>query len=228
MGIFSRFRDIVSSNINSILDSAEDPEKMVRLIIQEMEDTLIEVKSSCAGFMAEQKRGERSLRETEAEAEVWQTRARMAVEKQREDLARAALAEKQQFALKAERLRSQLDQTRDLVANTQSDISQLEAKLNDAREKQRLIVQRRSAAVNRISAQRKIRRADTSDAFVKFESYENSIDRMEAEAQLTDSLRPKTTGLSDQFAQLEHSEKIEQELAELKGSMGKASGASNA
>lgn len=219
MGIFSRFRDIVSSNINAILDRAEDPEKMVRLIIQEMEDTLIEVKASCAGFMAEQKRTERALRETEAEVEAWQTRARLAVEKQREALARAALAEKQQFALKAERLREQVEQFRELVANTQNDIAQLEAKLNDAREKQRLIIQRRAAAVNRISAQQKIRRADTTDAFMKFEAFENNIDRLEAEGSLTDSLRPKTAGLREQFVQLEHSDRIEEELQALKRSL---------
>lgn len=219
MGIFSRFRDIVSSNINSILDRAEDPEKMVRLMIQEMEDTLIEVKSSCAGFMAEQKRTERALREALSEAEAWQARARMAVEKQRDELARSALAEKQQYAQRAERLQAQVEQTRELVASTQGDIAQLEVKLADAREKQRLIIQRRAAAVNRLNTQQKIRRADTTDAFVKFEAYENNIERLEAEADLTDSLRPKTTSLREQFSQLEHSEQIEQELEKLKGEL---------
>lgn len=222
MGIFSRFRDIVTSNINAILDCAEDPEKMVRLMIQEMEDTLIEVKSSCAGFMAEQKRLERGLREAESEAETWQARARLAVEKNREDLARAALAEKQQYTQRAASLREQMQHTRELVAGTQSDIGQLEGKLNDAREKQRLIIQRRSAAVNRMSAQQKIRRADTSDAFARFEAYENGIERLEAEAELTNGLRPKS-GLHGQFAELEHSDTIEAELQKLKGEVGSPS-----
>src|SRR4051794_28053875 len=126
MSIFSRFRDIVSANINAILDKAEDPEKMVRLMIQEMEDTLIEVKSSCAGFMAEQKRLERSLKECDTESEAWQGRARLAVEKGREDLARAALAEKQLFTHRAATLKEQAQHTRDLVSNTQADIAQLE------------------------------------------------------------------------------------------------------
>jgi phage shock protein A len=216
MGIFSRFRDIVSSNINAILDCAEDPEKMVRLMIQEMEDTLIEVKSSCAGFMAEQKRLERSLKEADGESESWQARARLAVEKNREDLARAALAEKQVYATRAASLREQVVHTRELVSNTQADIAQLESKLNDAREKQRLIIQRRSAAVNRMSAQQKIRRADTSDAFARFEAYENGMERLEAEADLTNGLRPKPA-LHDQFAELEHSDSIEAELQKLKG-----------
>jgi phage shock protein A len=215
MGIFSRFRDIVSSNINAILDRAEDPEKMVRLMIQEMEDTLIEIKSSCAGFMAEQKRIERQLKQVETEADGWEAKARLAVEKGREDLARAALTEKHAYAARAESLRSQLEESRGLVAATQDDIAQLEAKLNDAREKQRMIIQRRAAAMNRFTAQTRIRKAETSEAFVKFEAYENGIDRLEAQAGLVDSLRPRA-GLNEQFAELEQSDAIEQDLSRLK------------
>ena len=215
MGIFTRFRDIVSSNLNAILDRAEDPEKMVRMMIQEMEDTLIEVKSSCAGFMAEQKKIERALGQAQAEAGQWEAKARLAVSKGRDDLARAALAEKQRHAQHAERLGEQLAQARELVATTQADIAQLETKLADAREKQRLIVQRRAAALNRYTAQSKMRQVDTSEAFAKFEAYENGIDRLEAEAGLVDSLRPKEN-LRAQFAELEHGEAIEQELESLK------------
>lgn len=216
MGIFSRFRDIVSANINAILDHAEDPEKMVRLMIQEMEDTLIEVKSNCAGFMAEQKRLERSLDNVQSEATSWENKARLAVEKSRDDLARAALAEKQRHLRKVESITEQLTQSRDLVGQTQADIAQLETKLSDAREKQRLIIQRRAAAVSRIQAQTKIRQIDTSEAFAKFEAYENGIDRLEAEAGLVDSLRPKDSSLRDKFAELEHEDAVEQELANLK------------
>ena len=227
MGIFSRFRDIVTSNINAILDHAEDPEKMVRLMIQEMEDTLVEVKSTCAGFMAEQKRLERSVKQVETGAANWQSRAKLAVEKGRDDLARAALAEKQHYTGKVERLNEQLEQTRDLVSNTQNDIAQLEAKLNDAREKQRIIIQRRAAAMNRINTHQKIRRAETSEAFAKFEAYENGIGRLEAQAELTDSLRPKPA-LREKFTELEHEDSIEQELQRLKDESGKADAGSNA
>jgi phage shock protein A len=216
MSIFSRFRDIVSANINSILDRAEDPEKMVRLMIQEMEDTLIEVKSNCAGFMAELKRMERTLEQVQVEAASWESKARLAVEKGRDELARAALVEKQHYLQKADRLNDQLSQTRELVANTQADIAQLESKLNDAREKQRLIIQRRAAAVTRFQAQSQIRKIDTAPAFAKFEAYENGIDRLEAEAGLVDSLRPKEN-LRERFAELENEDVIEQELARLKG-----------
>lgn len=217
MGIFTRFRDIVSANLNAMLDRAEDPEKMVRLMIQEMEDTLIEVKSSCAGFMAEQKRIERAIDGVRGEVELWDGRARLAVQKDRDDLARQALAEKQRFVQKMERLSEELRQTREMVAHTQEDIAQLEAKLADAREKQRSIIQRRAAAVNRLQAQTRIRKIDTTEAFAKFEAYESGIDRLEAEAHLTDSLRPKAAAnLGDQFRELEHSDVVERELEELK------------
>lgn len=216
MSIFSRFRDIVSANINAILDKAEDPEKMVRLMIQEMEDTLIEVKSNCAGFMAEQKRMERQLEQVQGEAEAWANKARLAVEKGRDDLARAALAEKQRLTRKAESQSEQVNQSRELVSQTQAEIAQLEAKLSDAREKQRLIIQRRTAAMSRIQTQTKIRQMDTSEAFAKFEAYENGIDRLEAEAGLVDSLRPKDATLREKFADLEHEDAIEQELESLK------------
>jgi phage shock protein A len=207
---------IVSANLNAILDRAEDPEKMVRLMIQEMEDTLIEVKSNCAGFMAEQKRMERSLEQAQADAGAWEAKARLAVEKGRDDLARAALAEKQRYLHKVDTLKEQVDQIRDLVGTTQAEIAQLEGKLNDAREKQRIIIQRRAAAVTRYQTQAKIRQIDTSEAFAKFEAYENGIERMEAEASLVDSLRPKETSLRERFAELEHEDAIEQELENLK------------
>lgn len=221
MGIFTRFRDIVTANLNAILDRAEDPEKMVRLMIQEMEDTLVEVKSGCAGFMAEQKKLERSLDEVQSEIAAWEARARLAIEKNRDDLARAALAEKQTYTRRIEVLNEQVAQYRELVGNTQSEIQQLEAKLNDARDKQRLIIQRRSAAVNRLNSQNKMRQFDTSDAFVKFETYENGIDRLEAQAGLVDSLRPKDGNLRDRFAELEKSDVIEQELENLKKQVSK-------
>jgi phage shock protein A len=215
MGIFSRFRDIVSANINSILDKAEDPEKMVRLMIQEMEDTLIEVKSHCAGLIATQKRVERELTKTKSEAAEWESRATLSVNKGREDLARIALNEKRRFAKRVDSLEKEVVELREMVAVNQSEITQLETKMNDAREKQRMIIKRRTSAVARHRSQTKIRQFDTSEAFAKFEAYENGIERMEAEADLVDSLRPKAT-IHDEFADLEHSDEIEAELEELK------------
>ena len=217
MSIFTRFRDIVSSNLNAILDKAEDPEKLVRLMIQEMEDTLIEVKSNCAGVIAGQKRLEREQAQAALEVADWEAKARLAVEKGRDDLARAALAEKQGHQRKAEALGAELAQTRETVISYQQDIGQLETKLNDAREKQRTIIQRRAAAVTRMETQTRIRTMDTSSAFARFEAFENGIDRLEAEANLVNGLRPKSPPpLRDQFADLAHQDEIERELERLK------------
>ena len=215
MGIFSRFRDIVGSNINAILDRAEDPEKMVRLMIQEMEDTLIEVKSSCAGIIADEKKIKRELAQAKDMVEQWEKKADLAVRKDREDLARAALTEKRRIGARAQFLTEERERTKEMVAHFQSDIAQLEMKLNDAREKQRSIVHRRAAAVARRETQTRIRRIDTSEAFMKFEAYENGIERLEAEADLVDRHRPKES-LHEQFVRLEHEEEIEQELERLR------------
>lgn len=215
MGIFSRFKDIVTSNINAMLDEVEDPEKLVRLMIQEMEDTLIEVKSNCAAVIAGQKKTERQLAQAHDYAREWEAKAKLAVAKGRDDLARAALAEQRRYVQKIEALARELEHSRDHVAQHQSDIAELEAKLNDAREKQRSLVQRRNAAAVRHEAQSRIRKVDTTDAFARFEAYENNIERMEAEADLVNGLRPKDS-LRDAFTNLEHEEEIERALADLK------------
>jgi phage shock protein A len=215
MGIFSRFKDIVTSNINAMLDGVEDPEKMVRLMIQEMEDTLIEVKSSCAAVIADQKKIERQLAQAHDYAQEWDGKAKLAVEKNRDDLARAALAEKRRFVQRIEGLARELEHAKEHVTQFHSDIAELEAKLNDAREKQRSLIQRRNAAAVRYDAQTRIRQAETTDAFAKFEAYENNIERMEAETGLVNGLRPKDT-LREAFSNLEHEDEIEMALAELK------------
>ncbi len=216
MGIFTRFRDIISSNLNCILDRAEDPEKMVRLMILEMEDTLVEIKSACAGVMADQKKTERHLADAKAQETDWEAKAALAVSKSRDDLARAALVEKRKYAQRIEALTLESARLKDAVASFQDDITQLESKLNDAREKQRAIIARHAAAQAKNQTHSAIRRADTSEAFMKFEAFENRIERMEAGAVLRDSLRPKDS-LRDQFAKLEGSDDIERELERLKG-----------
>jgi phage shock protein A len=228
MGIFTRFRDIVSANLNAILDRAEDPEKMVRLMIQEMEDTLVEVKSSCAGLIADQKKLERTRAGVQQEADHWAAKAELAVSKARDDLARAALAEKRRYQDRFTHLEEELTHTRDAVSSLQAEIGQLEIKLAEARDKQRTIIQRRTAAMVCRESQQRIRRIDTSEAFVKFEAYERGIDRLEAEAQLVDGLRPKVKDrLHEEFATLEHEDDIERELKELKEKAKPAGSGSN-
>ena len=214
MGIFTRVRDIINSNINSMLDKAEDPEKLVKLMIQEMEDTLVEIKASCAGAMASKKRAQRALEEARDRAQSWANRAELAVSKGREDLAREALMEKRHFLEKAESLDAEAGETQAIIDQYGDEMRQLEEKLNTAREKQRLLIQRHIHAQRKRKAREDIRKYETSDVFVRFEQFENRIGRMEAEADLVDAWRKPS--LEDEFANLHQDEDIERELQELK------------
>lgn len=221
MGIFTRVRDIISANINSMLDKAEDPEKLVKLMIREMEDTLIEVKANCAGSMAAKKRIQRDIETMLGHAKTWDAKAQLAVDKGREDLAREALQEKRRFVERAEALEEELEQCKQLVQQYQSDIMQLEDKLGAAREKQRMLVQRHTHAVQQRKAEEHVRRYDVADAMQKFDLFQERIDRMEAEANLVNYGR-KTNTLQDQFSALETDEEIERELEALKSRKGGA------
>ncbi len=214
MGIFSRMSDIISSNINSMLDKAEDPEKLVKMMIREMEDTLVEVKASCAGAMATKKRIQRELNTANDRAREWGDKAQLAVDKGREDLAREALMEKKRYTGKVESLEKELEQCDALVNQYQSDIQKLEDKLSNARERQRVLVQRHIHAKGKKRAEEGIRKVDTSDAMVRFERFENRIERMEAEADLVNMGRKPN--LEDEFNRLKTDESIDKELQELK------------
>jgi phage shock protein A len=221
MGIFTRFRDIVSSNINSMLDKAEDPEKMLKLMIREMEDTLIEIKSACAGVMAGGKKIERELEGTRSRADYWKGKATLAVSKGRDDLARDALIEKKRYAEKAEGLERELKEHQALVAQYQDDMVQLEQKLSGAREKQRTLVQRHIHAQRQREAREEIRRIDNAEAIYKFEEYENRIERMEAEADLVNYGRKEM--IEQELDALIVDEDIENELHQIKSSLSKDS-----
>ena len=168
MGIFSRFRDIINSNISAMLDKAEDPEKLIKLMIREMEDTLVEIKASCAGVMASNKKVQREMEEVQSRAKEWEERAGLAVSKNRDDLAREALVEKRRYADRAEALVQESIRLNAIVEQYQDDIRQLEQKLESAREKQRILVQRHIRANTRKRAQEEIRRFDSSEALFKF------------------------------------------------------------
>ena len=217
MRIFTRVRDIISSNIHAILDKAEDPEKMVRLMIQEMEDTLVEVRASCAGVMATRKKVQRQMDECQDRAGQWEAKAKLAVSKGREDLAREALYEKRRYLERVESLKREVEQCSGLVEQYQEDLRQLEDKLTSAREQQRVLVQRHVHAEKKKRAQMEIRRAETSDAFARFEDFEKRIDRMEADADLVNYGRKPS--LEDEFAKLEEDEDIEKELEALRTSV---------
>ncbi len=214
MGIFTRFRDIVNSNISSMLDAAEDPEKLIRLMIQEMEDTLIEMKASCAGAIAARKKSTRANDEARRRVSDWSGKAELAISKGREDLAREALLEKRRYSDSLVALEKEAQQLDDVVGQYHSDILQLEDKLTKAREKQRALVQRHIHAQKKTAAQQQIRKADSGDAMIRFEQFENRIERMEAEADLVNVSRKPS--LEEQFSKLERDEEIEKELAALK------------
>ncbi|MDB9823027.1 phage shock protein PspA [Deltaproteobacteria bacterium] len=216
MGIFTRFRDIISSNINAMLDSAEDPEKLIRLMIREMEDTLIEIKASCAGVMAGSKKIQRRLDEARSRVKYWEEKALLAVSKGRDDLAREALLEKRKYMDRVDVLGNELAEHNGLVEDYQKDIRQLEEKLITAKEKQRILVQRHIHANGKRRAQEDIRRVESADAILKFDAFENRIERMEAEAELVNfGTRPK---LKEELDNLSTDEDIEKELQAIKSS----------
>jgi phage shock protein A len=198
-----------------MLDRAEDPEKLVKLMIAEMEDTLVEIKASCAGTMAGKKKLARALEETRNRADWWAEKAEMAVNKGREDLAREALLEKRRYLDRAQVLEGETVQHQELIDQYQGEIAQLEEKLATAREKQRLLIQRHIHAQGKIKAQNDIRRFETTDTFIRFEQFENRIERMEAEADLVNYGRRPVT-LEDKLSNLGEDEDIERELKELK------------
>lgn len=214
MGIFTRFRDIVGSNINFMLDRAEDPEKLIRMMIQEMEDTLIELKAACAGVMAESKRVRHRLQTSEKRANYWGDRARLAVTRGRDDLAREALMEKRGFTRRSETLADEVTRHQSLMGQYREDIRQLEEKLKSAREKERLLVQRHIHATRKRRAQEEIRRMDSADTIIKFEELEHRIDHMESESGLDNFGRKPN--LQDELERLAMGEEIEKELRLLK------------
>ncbi len=216
MGIFTRFRDIVSSNINSMLDGAEDPDKMIKLMIREMEDTLIEIKSSCAGVIASRKKLERKHNELLERKNLWEERAGLAVNKGRDDLAREALIEKRRFAELAESLHTEIFDHSSLIEQYQEDIQELEGKLSGAKEKKRSLAERHRKAQNKKRAQKDIRRMDSSETMFRFEHLESRIERMEAEADMVNFGKPKSA--DEEFHDLATDEEIEKELAKMKAS----------
>jgi len=219
MGIFTRFRDIISSNINAMLDKAEDPEKLIKLMIREMEDTLVEIKVSCAGVMANSKKVQRQMEELQSRAKYWEEKAALAVNKGRDDLAREALVEKRRYTDRTSALEQEAIEHNALVEQYQEDILQLEDKLRSAQERQRMLVQRHIHANRKKRAQAEIRRMDSSEAILKFEDLENRIERMEAEADLVNFGRKPT--LEGEMDSLLVDEEIEKELKSLKSALAK-------
>lgn len=226
MGIFSRLADIINSNLNSILDRAEDPEKIIRLVIQEMEDTLVEVRSTAAKTIAEKKETARRLARLEEAQRGWEEKAELALSKGREDLAKGALVEKAKLAETAGLLKEELDELAAMLAQGEADIAKLESKLREAKAKQQSITARHETASSRLRVRRNLYDGRVDDAFARFEQVEKKLDATEGEVEAFDLGRGKT--LAEEISELAAESAIEDELAALKARVAKSKAAPKA
>lgn len=218
MGIFSRLSDIINSNINSILDRAEDPEKIIRLMIQEMEDTLIEVRSQAARAIADRKDVTRRLDRLDGAQLEWTGKAELALSKGREDLAKAALMEKSKLSETAGLLGAELELLDNGLARQEEDIQRLETKLREAKTKQKSILARHETASSSLRTRRQVHDRRIDDAFQRFEQMEQRVDSVESQVEAYDLGRGKT--LAEEIAELEAESSVEEELAALKRRVG--------
>ena len=217
MGIFSRMSDIINSNLNSRLDSAEDPEKMIRLIIQEMEDTLVEVRSSSARVLADRKTAERKRLRIAQEVNDWEEKAKLAITKGREDLARAALQEKRAIEEELETISAELNSTDEHIEQLNDEVTQLQQKLSDAKAKQKALLMRSQTVHSRMAVKRQIHRSELDEAFSKFDKFERRMDNLEGELDAMDLGREG--GLAAEIDALQDDDALNEELEALKQSM---------
>ena len=202
MSIFTRFKDIVNSNINSLLDKAEDPEKMLRLMIGEMEDTVIDLKTTTAARMAEALRSEKKVEEAKATVERWQGRAELAIEKGKDDLAREALIEKKHAHEAYERALENISSLKKSVEEGKEEIRTLEDKIKAAKDK--------LATLQREQARAQERRDSSVNLNARFEEMENRINRMNAYNDLSKKSEEKSA--EEKFSEMENNDEIEAEI----------------
>ncbi|GAA6204624.1 MULTISPECIES: phage shock protein PspA [Thalassotalea] len=214
MGMFSRFTDIINANLNSMLDKAEDPEKMIKLIIQEMEETLVEVRSTAAKHIAEKKTLSRQIKSIEKNIANWQDKAQTALAKEREDLAKSALVEKHKCQTQLDALMSELTELEEFLASVQNDGQNLQNKLAEAKRRQDAYLLRQQSAQVRLKVREKAAVYNIEDAINKFERYQQKIDEVEAQVEAYDMT--SNQDLTSQINALEADEAIDKELAEMK------------
>lgn len=218
MGLFTRFTDIVNANLNSMLDKAEQPEKMIRLIIQEMEETLVEVRSTAAKNIAEQKTHTRRVKSAKASMDHWHSKAELALTKEREDLAKSALTQKHKYQGELDMLEQEGEIISEFLGKVQDDAARLQEKLSEARRRQETYTLRQESAEIRLKVREQADIYNIEEAMSKFERYQQKIDSVEAQVEAYDLMQTSSKGhnLNAQFAELEKDETIEQELAEMK------------
>ncbi|WP_097092628.1 phage shock protein PspA [Novosphingobium sp. Chol11] len=218
MGIFSRTRDIIAANVTDLLDRAEDPAKMIRMIILEMEETLVEVRASAARTIADQKEMSRHIGKLQGLQDSWTEKAQLALSKDREDLAKAALVEKQKAADMAEKLEAEIDLLDEALKASEEDIAKLQAKLSEARNRQNSLVSRMESAQNRLRMRQAYAGEKVNEAFARFDMLERRADLAEGRADAFNlGQQPKT--LEEEIAELQSADKVDAELAALKASM---------
>jgi len=222
MGIFSRTRDIIAANFTDLLDKAEDPAKMIRMIILEMEETLVEVRASAARTIADQKEMRRHITKLDTLQESWTEKAELALSKGREDLAKAALVEKQKAADMSAQLSSEITVLDDALKAAEEDINKLQTKLREARTRQNSIVTRLETAHNRYKLREMYAGPKMQDAFSRFEIMERRVDMAEGRAEVAGMGAPPKS-LEEEIAELKSAEKVEAELAAMKARVGKGS-----
>jgi phage shock protein A len=219
MGIFSRTRDIVAANFTDLLDKAEDPSKMIRMIILEMEETLVEVRASAARTIADQKEMRRHIAKLDKLQESWTEKAELALSKDREDLAKAALVEKQKAADMAGHLVSEITVLDDALRSAEEDIAKLQKKLGEARTRQNQIATRLETAHNRFKLREAYAGQKVEDAFSRFDILDRRVDLAEGRADAAGlGGAPKT--LDEEIAELKSAEKVDAELAAMKARIG--------
>ena len=214
MGIFSRLTDIVNSNLNALLDRAEEPEKIIRLIIQEMEDTLVEVRSDTVRIIADRKEAERHLARLTAEAEDWQAKAELALSKGRDDLARGALVAKNRVAESVNAEQQRVTEIAEALERQGEDIARLQAKLDDARKREASMIARQRSASSRLQARRATYDNRLVDALGRMESMERKVDHLEGKVEVYDHGRKPS--LADEITALQTDHQVDEELARMK------------
>lgn len=215
MGIFSRTRDIIAANVTDLLDKAEDPAKMIRMIILEMEETLVEVRASAARTIADQKEMRRHIGKLDKLQESWTEKAELALSKDREDLAKAALIERQKAVDMIEQLNSEIVVLDDALRASEADIAKLQTKLREARTRQNAIQTRMETANNRTKLREMYAGSKTAEAFSRFDVLERRADLAEGRAEAA-GMGQGGKSLEDEIAELRQSDKIDAELAALK------------
>ena len=221
MGIFSRTRDIIAANFNDMLDQADDPSKMIRMIILEMEETLVEVRASAARTIADQKEMHRHVVKLDRLQADWADKAQLALSKDREDLARAALVEKKKAGDMGDQLRAEIAVLDDALRAYEEDIAKLQHRLREARSRQTQIAARLESAENRVKLRTLMSTERTDEALARFDQLERRVDYAEGRADAISIGQDGTPSLSDEIAALEGADAIDDELAEMKKALGK-------